>query len=464
VKFGEGAASRSRKWEAAAEVEAAMADAAQGRWWHEVTRYQWFVLLVAWLGWVFDIMDTALFNFAKVPMLEDMLGGAQAYQQQGPQIEGLIQMVFLVGWAIGGLVFGILADRWGRARTMILTILLYCLFTGVTALCQTWEQVLVVRFFTALGIGGEWAAGAALVAEVFPNRARAAAAAILQTAAAVGPVLAATANLQLAAHSWRWLFVVGILPAFVTVLIRKGVKEPEKWERRERLPSVGAALKDLFGHPVWRRNAIVAMLIGTVGIAGAGTVSFWLPNLVNAASEGLPREMIQQRMSYATYMLHIGTLLGVFAFPWLAERVGRKRALVTGFILAPVSIWVALYGGESYARLFLMAPLMSFFTIGLTATFALYFPELFPTRIRATGAGFAYNTARIVQAPVPWFTGLVIGMPASSPVHGVAVAAGAYLVGLGALPFAQETRGKPLPEDHASEPLPTPDQPAPVEA
>src|SRR5688572_8545828 len=179
------------------------------RWWHGITRYQWLVLVVAWLGWVFDIFDTALFNFAKGPMLTEMLGGAEAYKLQGPQVEGMIQMIFLAGWAIGGLAFGILADRWGRTRTMVLTILIYCAFTGLTALCQTWEQVAGVRFLTALGLGGEWAAGAALIAEVFPDRARAGAAALLQSAAAFGPALAAVANLKVAAADWRVLFLIG---------------------------------------------------------------------------------------------------------------------------------------------------------------------------------------------------------------------------------------------------------------
>lgn len=417
------------------------------KWWQGITRYQWMVLFVAWLGWVFDIMDTALFNFAKVPMLTEMLGGDAAYKAQGPQIEGLIQTIFIVGWALGGLFFGILADRWGRTKTMVLTILLYCGLTGLTALCQTWEQVAVVRFLTALGIGGEWAAGAALVAEVFPNRSRPAAAAFLQTAAAIGPILAATLNLGLAAESWRWLFVVGILPALITVWIRKGVKEPERWVEVQAKPQRGPnPLKVIFGKGQWRRHALVAMVIGTVGIAGAGNVSFWLPNLINAASEGLSKEVIQQRTSYATYMLHTGTIIGVFVFPWLAARMGRRTSLAIAFLLSPIAIWYALYGGSSYERLMALAPLLSFFAIGCTAVFGLYFPELFPTSVRATGAGFAYNTARITQAPMPWLTGLLIGAPKSSPAHGVMLAALVYVLGLLALPFAPETKDKPLPD------------------
>lgn len=408
-----------------------------------MTRGQWLILVVAWLGWVFDVMDTALFNFAKTPMLMQMLGPS-GYAGRGPQIEGLIQTVFLVGWAVGGLIFGVLADRWGRVRVMALTILIYCLFTGLTALAQTWEQVLVIRFLTALGIGGEWAAGAALVAEVVPNRARAGAAGFLQSAAAIGPALAAVANLALAAQGWRALFLIGVVPAVLTVVIRLAVHEPERWARApkpERSP-----LAEVFSVASLRRNAVVAILLGVVGIAGAGNVSFWLPNLVRAASEGMAEAAIQQRTSYAILVLHVGTILGVFAFPWIADRFGRRPAFAAFFVMAPVSVWAATLGGADYGRLLLVAPVMSFFTIGLTAGFALYFPELFTTAVRATGAGLAYNTGRILAAPVPWATGLLIGGAKGSAAEGVARAALIYVMGLLALVRAPETRGRDLPE------------------
>lgn len=417
---------------------------AEQPWYRSITRYQWLVLAVCWLGWLFDIMDTALFNFSKAPMLTEMLGGADAYKLNGPATEGLIQMVFLVGWALGGLIFGILADRWGRTRTMVLTILMYCAFTGLTALCHSWEQVAVVRFLTALGIGGEWAAGAALVAEVFPDKARAPAAGFLQSAAAFGPALAATINLGLSAESWRWLFVVGIAPALITVLIRWKIKEPDRW--KETATEARGSLKELFGTSNWRRNVLIASVLGIVGIAGSGNTSFWLPNLVKAVNKGVDAVIVQQRVSYATYTMQIGTLLGVLIFPWLCQKLGRKPAFALFFALSPLAIWLATIGANDYTAVLLFAPLMSFFTIGLSAGFVLYFPELFPTRLRATGSGFAYNVARIGAAPAPWLTGILIGGLAGSVGLGVAAAGLIYLVGLAALPFAPETRGRALPE------------------
>lgn len=427
-----------------------------GPWWKGLTKTMWLVLIVAWLGWVFDIFDSALFAFAKGNMLQDLLTSPEAIARKS-EIDGLMQLVFLIGWAVGGLIFSVMADRWGRVRTMTLTILLYCLFTGLTGLCQTWEQVVVIRFLTALGIGGEWAAGAALIAETVPNRARAGAAALLQTAAAFGPWLASLANYgvgyiwktyEIQEASWRWLFAVGILPAILTVFIRFKIREPEKWTAAKQAESKSGALapvSEVFSHPIWRRNIIVAMIIGAVGIAGAGNIAYWLPNLVEQVSKGLDPIEISNRKSFATSIMHVGTFVGVLLVPWLCARVGRKPTLLAFFVLAPVSVFVALNVGFGYSNLLIFGPIMAFLAIGLTATYGLYFPELFPTRLRATGAGFAYNVARIMQAPLPWLTGLLIAR--GSPAHGVTLAAGVYLIGLLALPFAPETKGKGLPEE-----------------
>lgn len=406
-----------------------------------LTRLQRTILLVCWLGWVFDVMDSALFNFAKVPMMTEMLGPAR-YKLEGPQIEGQVQTWFLIGWAAGGLLFGLLADRWGRVRTLVVTIVMYCLLTGLTALCRTPEQVMVTRFLTALGIGGEWAAGAALVAESLPNEWRARASSLLQTAAAIGPVLAALANLGLAGVSWRTLFLVGVVPALLCVLIRSRVTEPE---RSGMAPSGNAfsMLHELFTTPNLRRNAMVAMLLGVVGVTGAGIIPFWIPNLVREASLSLSEVIVRTRTSNATMAIHIGTLLGVFCFPALAERIGRRRAFGLFFVLSPLATALALYGGVDYARLLVLLPISTFFSIGVSAGFVLYFPELFPSRLRATGSGLGYNVGRIFSAPIPWITGVAIAALGGSVVAGVLIAASVYIVGLATLPFAPETKELP---------------------
>jgi MFS family permease len=418
-------------------------------WYQTLSRYQWLVLIVAWMGWVFDIADTALFNLAKGPMMRDILGEA-AYGPNGigPRIEGNIQTLFLIGWSIGGLVFGILADRWGRTKTLTLTILLYCAFTALTALCRSVEQVMIVRFLTGVGIGGEWAAGAALIAEVLPNRTRAAAAAFLQTAAAVGPILASLAAAALSEQSWRWLFLIGVLPAFMVVIIRFKVREPERWQQAQQKGEAKTnELKRMFGHPTWRRHAIVATMFGIAGIAGAGTIAFWLPNLVDRVSVGMAPGEIQDRKALALIIGHAGTFLGVIFFPWLCERIGRRTAFGLFFLLSPLSLLLLWWASKDFNTLCSVAPITSFITIGLSAGFALYLPELFPTRIRGTGLGFAYNTGRIFSAPFPLITGWIITQQGGNVGIGVAFAGLVYLIGLAAVPFAPETRGKALPEE-----------------
>ncbi len=411
-----------------------------------LTRIQWLILLAAWLGWVFDIMDASLFAFAKQSMLAEMLGSAAAYKLYGPGIEGTIQAWFLIGWAIGGLVFGIIADRWGRTRTLVVTILLYSAMTGLTALCRTPEQVGIARFLTALGIGGEWAAGAALVAEALPDFFRPKAAAILQSAAAFGPWFAAGLNLAIPVTSWRLLFLVGAVPALVVVLIRLFIPEPERAKRTESGPRAGN-IGELFADRRWRKRTIVAMIIGVVGVTGAGILPFWLPNLVSQAGAGLSAAVVKDFKSYATFTLHIGTLAGVFAAPLLANKIGRRNALAVFFVLSPLALATTLLGGKSLTALLILQPIGAFFTIGLGAIFVLYFPELFPGRLRATGAGLAYNVGRIFSAPMPRVIGSLIDSTKGNVAYGILISSAIYVIGLVTLPFAPETKGQPLPED-----------------
>jgi len=416
-------------------------------WYRGLTRYQWLVLTVAWLGWVFDIADSAVFNLTKIPALTEMIGAAQ-YKLHGPAIEGRIQLVFLLGWSIGGLIFGILADRWGRTKTLILTVLIYSVLTALTALAHSVEVLTWMRFFTALGIGGEWAAGAALIAEAFPDKARAPAAGLLQTAAAFGPILAALGNQAFSHETWRLMYLLGALPAMITVIIRFFVPEPEKSKQAEKRADAGS-IKAIFSDPTLRRNAVIAMTIGIVGIAGSNNLSFWMPNLVKAASAGMADAIVRERTSIVTYYQHAGTLLGVLIFPFLCQRFGRKSSFALFFLISPLAIAAATWGGSGYERLFWAAPLMSFFVIGLTAGYALYLPELFPAHLRATGAGLAYNVGRIGTMPVPWLTGLMISSMGGSVPQGVLTAGLAYVIGLFAIQFAPETKGKGLPDDTA---------------
>lgn len=420
-------------------------------WWKSLSRYQWTVLIIAWLGWVFDVFDTSLFFLAKQSIVKEFVG-AHAYDKggPGPQYEAWVLAAFTLGWAVGGLVFGIMADRWGRVKTMILTILLYCGFTLATLLCRNLVELAIIRFFTGLGIGGEWAAGTALVAEVVPNRVRSAAASILQTAAALGPILAALANLGLANVNWRWLFVVGVIPAALTVWIRMSVKEPERWTKAvEAKRSTADVLRDFLREPKWLKYLMLAFVVAVVGIMGAGNISFWLPNLVKEVSQGFADADVRARQSYAQMIMHIGTIAGVIVFPMLCDRFGRKPSFVTFFCLCPIAVGgvtFLLYKGMiGFTGMLILAPLMAFFALGLTAGYPLYLPELFPTRLRATGMGLAYNTGRLLQIPWPIITAAIIAHYSGVAV-GVGLTALVYFVGAFAMLFAPETKGKPLPD------------------
>lgn len=421
---------------------ATLADDASLPWYRGLTRFQWTILLAAWLGWVFDVFDAAIFNFTKTSILKEMMG-AEGYAASGPTVEGWIQGIFLFGWALGGLLFGILADRWGRTRTLVLTILLYSLFTGLTIFCREVWQIAAARFIVALGIGGEWAAGAALVAEVMPNRSRAAAAAILQSAAAFGPALAGVAQLFLRGMPWQYMYVVGVVPALICVLIRLAIKEPEPTAGNSPTHSVNP-LRDLWASPTWRKRVLVAMVIGAVVVTGAGTASFWAPNLLESASKGLSKADVDARKSIGIMVSHIGTLIGVLLVPYLCEKFGRKRTIGAFFAATPIAVVAIASSGLDYGSLLLILPFINFFAIGISGALALYFPELFPTALRATGAGMAYNVGRVFSILMPIVTGFIISQSHSIGT-GFLVSGSIYLVGLLALPFAPETKGKPLP-------------------
>ena len=422
-------------------------------WRHGVTRYQWLVLFVAWLGWVFDSMDSTIFALVLQPALHDLLrasdGGPMSAEVIG-WYGGIIFSIFLIGWAIGGVLFGMLADRFGRTKTLVLTILIYAVFTGLAALSHTWWQLALFRFLTALGIGGEWAAGAALVAEVWPENKRAKAAGILQSAWAGGFLLAAVISLLLRDYGWRPLFVVGVVPALVALFVRWWVKEPERWvkARAEELRTGGTRppkLAELFA-PGLLRATLVGSGLAFVAVFGLWGATNWTPTLIRALPDlqGLNTSELTSRVSYATMLLNVGALAGYLAFGPLADRVGRRRVFALMCVGSLVMLPVTFLTPRTYAHVLLLLPLLGFFNNGIFSGFPIYLPELYPTRIRATGAGFCCNIGRVLAASGPFVTGYLVialgnfGLAAST----VALI---YLVGLLILPFAPETKGQPLP-------------------
>jgi len=423
-------------------------------WCEGVTRYQWLVLLVAWLGWVFDSMDATIYALVLHPALHDLLsvqfpGGVS--QEAIGWYGGLIFSIFLIGWAVGGVAFGIAADRFGRMRTLVFTILLYALFTGMAALSVTWWQLAIYRFLTALGIGGEWAAGAALVAEVWPEEKRAKAAGLLQSAWAAGFLIAAIINLLMRGHGWRALFVVGIAPAAVALLARLWVKEPERWVKANELhrhlgSTWSQTLVELF-QPKLIRATLVGSGLAFVAVFGLWGATNWTPTLVRSLPD-LQRAAptaLTGYVSYATITLNVGSLVGYLSFGPLGERCGRRAAFAIMCLGSLIMLPLTFLTPRSYAQVLLLLQFLGFFNNGIFSGFAVYLPELFPTAIRATGAGFCFNIGRVLASAGPFLTGFLV-----TALGGFGLAASAisliYIVGLLILPFAPETKGKPLPE------------------
>lgn len=452
---------------------------ATGPWYKELTRYHWFVLTVAALGWLFDTMDQQLFTLARNPAMRELLTQGQDIDFYGR----VATSVFLVGWATGGLAFGVLGDRVGRAKVMLWTILMYSAFTGLSALSWDFWSFAFFRFLTGLGVGGEFAVGISLVAEVMPHRARPFALGLLQALSAVGNISAAFINMGLGhldhegafqnltignepVKYWRIMFVVGTVPALLAVLIRRRLKEPERWQAATHdngLQKQLGSFKELFGDPRWRKNALVGLALafaGVVGLWGIGFFSFDLLATVfrkRFEAQGMPEKDIAGNLAYwvglTSVMQNIGGFFGIYAYSYITSVVGRKPAFAVSFVLAMLSTMLVYWYLDEFSEIFWMIPLMGFCQLALFGGYAIYFPELFPTRLRSTGTSFCYNVGRYVAAAGIFVMSLMtsqvftVAKGYEEPMRYAGVTMSLiFLLGLLALPFAPETKGQPLPE------------------
>jgi MFS family permease len=363
----------------------------------------------------------------------------------------------LAGWAAGGICFGIVADYIGRTKALVATILIYSLFTGLSALSQSWWQLASFRFITGLGLGGEWAAGAALVAEVWPDRLRAKAGAMLQSAAAFGYFFAALITRAVDVGSWRYVYLVGAIPAVFVLFIRLSVKEPERWvevrdqrrlakkEPKHKTSELDAfTLKQLFG-PELRRDTIVASSLAFTVLLALWGATMWIPSVIRevGAREGLSLADQNRYATYGVMLLNGGSLFGYLGFGPLADRFGRRAAFLCFFIGGVILFPVTFLLTKGTTQIFFLLPLVGIFTLGITSGFPIYLPELFPTRVRTTGVGLCYNLGRIVTAGGVLITGALVGFFGSYAKAASSVSL-IYLVGIVLLAFARETRGKQL--------------------
>ena len=415
--------------------------------WRQISRYQWLVLFVAWLGWVFDSMDATIYALVMAPALKEILGPRGTPENIG-WYGGLIFAIFVVGWAVGGIAFGITADYLGRARTLVITILIYAVFTALAGFSHTWWELALYRFLTALGIGGEWAAGATLVAEVWPESLRVRAAGLLQSAWGAGYFLAAAIYLGLSGQSWRVMFFVGLVPALVAVLARLKVREPERWVEARHgaqwLEERRSALAPLFASKT-RRDTLVGTALAFVAVFGLWGATNWTPTLIREllAIRQLDEAATVRLVSYATMVLNIGSIAGYLAFAPMAERWGRRGAFLVMLVGSAIALPATFLLPTSYSTALLLLPLLGFFSNGIFSGFPIYLPELYPTRIRATGAGFCFNAGRVLAAAGPFITGALVAQLGSFARAASAVAV-IYLFGVLVLAKARETKDEVL--------------------
>jgi MFS family permease len=435
-------------------------------WYRELTGYQWFALSIAALGWTFDCMAQQLFSIARKPAVHDLLGRGATDAEVSLQA-GYSTMILMIGWAIGGVVFGILGDRLGRAKTMTLTILLFSIFTGMSFFAGSLLAFNIYRFLCSLGVGGQFAVGVSLVAEVMPERARPYALGMLQALASVGNMTAGLVGIALGqmeqsgsiVAAWRYMFLAGAVPAPLALLVFKKLKEPEQWLKaraeKKRMGSFG----ELLGDPRWRRNSIAGALLAVTGVVGLWGIGFFSYDLFRPILENAFRARgftgaelagkITTWIGLTSILQNAGSFLGIHAFTWLTARTGRRRAFAVSFVAAMLMTAFTFWQLKEISQIFWMIPLMGFTQLALFGGYAIYLPELFPTRLRSTGTSFCYNVGRLAAAAGPLGLGLLTSRvyhgPNAMRYAGITMSL-VFLLGLAALPFAPETRGQPLPE------------------
>jgi MFS family permease len=401
-------------------------------WRDEITRRQWRTLFAAQLGWMLDAMDVTLYSFALTAVKREFaLTSAVA---------GALAAAPLVTSALGGMLFGWLSDRYGRARALRWSILAFSAVTGLTATATSLPQLVFWRSLAGIGLGGEWAAGSVLVAETWPSEHRGKAIGLMQSAWAIGYMLAAIlAAAVLPNHGWRPLFVLGLLPALATIWMRRGIEEPPRW--RAPAPDAEGTIGAIFRAPLRRTVLLVAALSSCVMFGYWGLFT-WLPAYLSSPVERGGAGLTILQSSGWIIPLQIGAFFGYISFGFFADRFGRRPAFLT-FVLATAAL-VPVYGmlGRRTALLMALGPLIGYFGHGYFSVMGVMMAELFPERVRTTAQGFCYNIGRALAGFAPVTVGALadrFGIGAALAVTSVFFVAGA-----GVMLLLPETRGREL--------------------
>jgi MFS family permease len=432
-------------------------------WYRTLNRTQWNTLLASNLGWIFDGYETYALILTVGVALHQLLDPSR--YAKIPAYAGFIIATTLCGWALGGVVAGIVADYIGRKRTMILAILMYSVMTGLSAFSWDWLSFAVLRFLVGLAIGSEWVTGTAMTAEFWPDHARGRGIGLFQSGFGIGFFLASFVWLFVGAAgpgAWRLMYLLGVLPALLTLWIRRTIPESHVWERANerrkmalhgRLSTASSVddhaltrftLAALFADRTIRKRTIIAFLMATTSAVGFWGISTWVPPYIGsiAAKAGLSAP---QWASFAGMAYNAGAIPGYIALGFLADAIGRKPTTLIYFAVSLLLTPIFFFWTHDLISLLVVAGLLGFFASGQFTWMSAWLPELFPTQLRATGVGFIFNAPRVLAAGGVLIAGTLI-VYFNGYGNAAMIVATIYVLGLAVGPFLPETRGRPLPE------------------
>ena len=467
----------------------------QERWYTGITRYQWLVLIIALVGWMFDIFEGQIFVASMREAIPSFLATvSEAERAEKASFYNNVALVsFLLGGTLGGVVFGMMSDKIGRKKTMAYSILFYSFFTWMTAFSQAWWHLAVLRFFVAIGVGGQWAVASAFVAEVFPSKARAHAASIFHAFGSLGTFLAAgvgalvlgnaavtqwssTTALLSWTHQWfdpatlpwRLCFALGLLPSILVFFIMSWLKEPESWTAAKERSAKDVTQKTGVIADLFRKETIRSTLVG-VALAGIGMATFWgvhvygkdamrmaaerqmlVENKIDATAQDKPTlsaeqtGMLKRWEMFGMTLSTLGLLFGQLYFGPLSQKIGRKNTFIFFHLGAFIIAVTVFQWAVGTGVLCFLLPIFGFFTAGMHAGYAVYFPELFPTRLRGTGTGFCFNMGRLMASPFLLAIGWMVTYGGFTLLGSFTLLSFLYLLGPVAIYFAQETKGQEL--------------------
>ncbi|KGI67315.1 MFS transporter [Mycolicibacterium rufum] len=428
-------------------------------WHREITRTQWLVLAGTTLGWGLDGFAGSLYVLVLGPTMTELLpnSGIGVTPSAIGLYGGLTVTMFLLGWAVGGICFGMLADYFGRTRVLSLGILTYAVFTALAAFSDTWWQLALLRFIAGVGSGVEAPVGAALIAETWRNRFRARAGGIMMSGYAGGFFVAAAVYAAFGHYGWRLMLGLAVLPALLVWFIRRYVSEPEevgahlnrRRDRKRRNEKDTFVLKRLFTRPLLTPT-LVCTALATGSLIAFWSVSTWYPQIIRqfTASDGLPKETADHRVAIASMLFNAGGIVGYALWGFLADAFGRRKTFGLCFAVSAAAILLTFAFDRTYTEYLIAMPILGFGLFGALSGTFIYGPELFPVSVRATALAVCNSAGRFVTA----FGPLVAGVIAASWFDGNLGLATASVAALGAvavigLAFAPETRGLPLPAE-----------------